>query len=206
MSGDTIHHAFATNRKAVAITFDDGPNPVYTPAILDILRDAGAKATFFMIGSQIDRFPDIARTVHAEGHEIGNHTYTHPYLTRLDEESCRSELLRTHKLIEALAGQPPRSFRPPYFDCDGRVADIAANLGYSVIGAVNGAARDWEQPGVRHIVESSRASVKPGCVLLFHDGFGDRSQTVEAVRQLVTELAAEGYELVTVSELAHPHR
>ncbi|WP_027091921.1 polysaccharide deacetylase family protein [Cohnella thermotolerans] len=169
MSGVAIRHAFATNRKAVAITFDDGPNPVYTPA-------------------------------------IGNHTYTHPYLTRLDEESCRSELLRTHKSIEALAGQPPRSFRPPYFDCDGRVADIAANLGYSVIGAVNGAARDWEQPGVRHIVESSRASVKPGCVLLFHDGFGDRSQTVEAVRQLVTELAAEGYELVTVSELAHPHR
>nr|WP_212960815.1 polysaccharide deacetylase family protein [Cohnella xylanilytica] len=190
-----------TTRKAVAFTFDDGPNPEFTPQILEIFREANGKATFYMIGEQIERFPDTARAVLEQGHEIGNHTYTHPELTKLDEEARRSELLRSERIILETTGVKPATFRPPYFAYDEGVAATVAEFGYPVIGAVNGAARDWEMPGVDHIAETTRETVEPGAILIFHDGFGDRSQTVEAVRRLVRELTSEGYELVAVSEL-----
>ncbi|MBB6730020.1 polysaccharide deacetylase family protein [Cohnella sp. CBP 2801] len=191
-----------TARRAVAFTFDDGPDPLYTPQILEIFREAGGKATFYMIGSQLEKSPETAAAVRAEGHEIGNHTYSHPHLTRLEPGQVRDELLRTHRLIGELTGEEPRTFRPPYLDADKAVAEAAGELGYrQMIGAVNGEARDWDMPGVEHIAAVSRATVKPGCILLFHDGYGDRSQTVEAVRILAKELREQGYELVTVSEL-----
>lgn len=190
-----------TERRAVAFTFDDGPNPVYTPQLFDIFREANAKATFFMIGSQIEANPELARKASELGHEIGNHTYTHPFMTRIGEEECRDELARMHALIESATGQTPRIMRPPYFDWDERTAAISAGFGYAPIGAVNGEAMDWEQPGVDHIANVSRAAIEPGAILIFHDGFGDRSQSVEAVRRLVGELTAQGWELVTVSEL-----
>lgn len=190
-----------TNRKAVAFTFDDGPNPLYTPQILEIFRAAGGHATFFMIGSQIEQSPETVRLVREQGHEIGNHTYTHPNLTELSEDEREQELLRTHRLIETLIGDAPQTCRPPYLASDERVEELADRFGYPLIGAVNGAARDWEQPGVEHILEASRAQAKPGAIFLFHDGFGDRSQTVEAVRLLAGELKEQGFELVTVSEL-----
>ncbi len=195
-----IHHG-STERKAVAFTFDDGPNPVYTPQILDLFRQAGAKATFYMIGSQIESNPKVAKAVHEQGHEIGNHTFTHPHLSELPEKACFDELARTEALIEEAAGTKPQTFRPPYLDCNEQVAGVSAGFGYAIIGAVNSAARDWEQPGVQHIIDKTREAAKPGSIFVFHDGFGDRSQTVEAVRALIAELTAEGYELVTVSEL-----
>ncbi|MBB6676875.1 polysaccharide deacetylase family protein [Cohnella lubricantis] len=190
-----------TNRKQVAFTFDDGPDPIYTPQILDIFREAGGRATFFMVGSQIDKSPEVARRVQEQGHEIGNHTYTHPRLIDLSEADREEELLRTHRSIESLTGAAPRTFRPPYLAYDEQVELAARKLGYAAIGAVNSEARDWDQPGVDHILQATRAEANPGAILLFHDGFGDRSQTVEAVRRLVSELTEQGYSLVTVSEL-----
>ncbi|GAA0136307.1 polysaccharide deacetylase family protein [Paenibacillus sp. YSY-4.3] len=203
MSSTTLVHKFDTGKKVIAFTFDDGPNPMYTPQILDIFREAGAdaKATFFMIGSQIEQYPELARTVHSEGHEIGNHTYTHPYLSKLSAEECADEIIRTERLIQETIGVKPLTFRPPYFDFNEQALKLISSRGYTVAGAVNGEAMDWEQPGVNHIVEKTRESLSPGSVLLFHDGFGDRSQTVEAVRILVAELVAESYRLVTVSDL-----
>lgn len=203
MFGTAIIHKFVTEEKVVAFTFDDGPNPVYTPQILDIFRESGAnaKATFFMIGSQIEQHPELARTVHLQGHEIGNHTYTHPYLSKLGEQECANEVIRTENLILKTIGIKPQAFRPPYFDYNEQAAQFISGRGYTLVGAVNGEAIDWEQPGVRHIVEKTKENLSPGSVLLFHDGFGDRSQTVEAVRILAGELIAEGYRLVTVRDL-----
>ncbi|WHX51601.1 polysaccharide deacetylase family protein [Paenibacillus woosongensis] len=203
MFSTALIHKFDTEEKVVAFTFDDGPNPVYTPQILDIFREAGAKAkaTFFMIGRQIEQHPELARTVHNQGHEIGNHTYTHPYLSKLSAEECAEEIIRTERLIQEIIGVKPLTFRPPYFDYNEQAAGLLGSRGYTLAGAVNGEAMDWEQPGVDHIVEKTRDSLSPGSVLLFHDGFGNRSHTVEAVRILVAELVAEGYRLVTVSEL-----
>ncbi|MDG0791396.1 polysaccharide deacetylase family protein [Cohnella ginsengisoli] len=190
-----------TSAKAIAITFDDGPNPEFTPQMLAIFREEGGRATFYMNGNQIERDPDTARLVHAEGHEIGNHSFTHPNLTELDEAAVRAELVRTGNLIRETVGVEPATFRPPYLATDAKVERIARELGYAVMGGVNGAARDWEMPGADHILEASLAVVEPGSILVFHDGHGDRSQTVEAVRALVRTLIKEGYMFVTASEL-----
>ncbi|WP_410771254.1 polysaccharide deacetylase family protein [Fontibacillus sp. BL9] len=194
-------HEVNIKRKAVAFTFDDGPNPVYTPQVLEIFSEAGAKATFFMIGSQMELHPELVKLAYEQGHEIGNHTFTHPGLPELHKQEIKDELIQTDSLIEKITGTGPKVFRPPYFAYNELVAGIVGEMGYPVIGAVNGEATDWEMPGVEHIVDKSREQVRPGSILIFHDGYDDRSQTVEAVRILVTELTAEGYELVTVSEL-----
>lgn len=197
----SIIHEVHTSTKAIAFTFDDGPDPRYTPQLLDIFREAGGKATFFMIGEQMEKYPDVVNAVHAEEHEIGNHTYSHPKLTQLAEADVYGELSRTELLIEALVGNKPAVFRPPYFDHNKDTAKIVDSFGYSTIGAVNGEARDWDQPGVDHILGATRSQIRSGAVLIFHDGYGDRSQSVEAVRKLVAELSAEGYQFLTVSEL-----
>ncbi|WP_336766014.1 polysaccharide deacetylase family protein [Paenibacillus sp. USHLN196] len=187
--------------KVVAFTFDDGPHPVYTHQVLEIFRRAGGRATFFMIGKEMVAHPEISAKVRREGHEIANHTYTHPDLTKLTLEEAGGELQRAENLVQEVTGQPARCFRPPYFGVNDDILSLAAERGYRTIGAVNGDARDWDNPGVEHILEHTRSVVKPGSVLIFHDGYGDRSQTVEAVRVLVDEMVAEGYRLVTVSEL-----
>jgi peptidoglycan-N-acetylglucosamine deacetylase len=190
-----------TSQRKVAITFDDGPNPVYTPQILDIFSKAKGKATFFMIGEQMTNHPEVVKHVADQGHEIGNHTFTHPKLSQLSVEDCREEIDQTEKLIEEMTGQRPVVFRPPYLDYNQDTVSIVQQKGYSMIGALNLEAQDWEQPGVEHILEKSRDVVKNGGILIFHDGFGDRSQTIEAVRMLVSELTSQDYQLVTVSEL-----
>ncbi len=194
-------HRVPTTARVVAFTFDDGPHPVYTPQLLDIFRQAGGKATFYMIGQQIDANPATAAAVHAGGHELGNHTLTHPKLTQLAPDAVRAELVQTDERIRSITGTPPRTFRPPFLDVNDEILALAAELGYWSIGAVNLETRDWEQPGIDHIVEKTRESVGSGSILVFHDGFGDRSQSVEAVRMLVAELAEQDYRFVTVSEL-----
>jgi len=201
MQASDVVTRIPTNERLVAFTFDDGPNPTYTPQLLDIFRAARGKATFFMIGEQIEAHPDVAAAVHAEGHEIGNHTQTHPHLTKLQPEQARAELALAEERIRGITGQPVRVFRPPYFDIDDSIWAIVREMGYPCVGAVNPETRDWETPGVDHILLHTRNTVTGGSVLLFHDGYGDRSQSIEAVRILVAELAAEGYRFVTVSEL-----
>ena len=190
-----------TSRKAVAITFDDGPNPLYTPQLLEIFSEAVGKATFFMIGDQMKKYPEVVKQVAALGHEIGNHTFTHPKLSLLSTSECLEEIEQNEKLIEELAGRKPIVFRPPYLDYNQDTVSLLELKGYPMIGALNLEAHDWEQPGVMHILEKSREGIKNGSILIFHDGYGDRSQTIEAVRKLVSELTLQGYQLVTVSEL-----
>ncbi|MBV7507783.1 polysaccharide deacetylase family protein [Bacillus sp. sid0103] len=190
-----------TSRKAVAITFDDGPNPTYTPQVLEIFSEAVGKATFFMIGEQMKKYPEVVKQVASLGHEIGNHTFTHPKLSLLSTAECLEEIEQNEKLIEELAGRKPVVFRPPYLDYNQNTVSLIEQKGYPMIGALNLKAQDWEQPGVEHILEKSREGIKNGSILIFHDGYGDRSQTIEAVRKLVSELTSQGYQLVTVSEL-----
>ncbi|CAM3676776.1 polysaccharide deacetylase family protein [Marinicrinis lubricantis] len=198
---DTIIHHVKTSTKAVAFTFDDGPNPVYTPQVLEIFKEVNGKATFFMIGERMLKYPEIVDLVTAAKHEIGNHTNTHPGLSKLDPADVRHEIIETDRIIERMIGKRPVTFRPPYFDYSEEARDVCLQLGYRTIGAVHSDARDWEMPGVDHIVAENRKQIRPGSIFIFHDGFDDRSQTVEAVRILAHELVEQGYELVTVSEL-----
>ncbi|MCT2537666.1 polysaccharide deacetylase family protein [Aquibacillus koreensis] len=190
-----------TDKKEVAITFDDGPNTTYTPQILDIFEAVSGQATFYMIGEQMKKHPEVVKDVLEKGHEIGNHTYSHPFLTKLHKDDAFQEVDMTDKLIEEMTGKKPKTFRPPFFDFNEETASIIDTFGYKTIAAMNVGAQDWEQPGVNQIVSESRKHIKPGSIFIFHDGFEERSQTVEAVRILVSELKEQGYELVTISKL-----
>lgn len=197
-----IIHSVQTLSKAIAITFDDGPDPVYTRQMTDIFKAVSGRATFFAMGSRIEEHPDIVREMHEEGHEFGNHTYSHPNLADIGREEAIRELERTDQLIEQCTGRRPAVFRPPYLSYNEEVLQLAEDRGYRTIGALNVETRDWEQPGVDFIMDKTRSHIKNGSILLFHDGTpNDRSQSVEAVRILVAELDSQGYELVTVSEL-----
>lgn len=201
MTKVSIIHKVPTQEKVVAFTFDDGPHPLYTKQVLDIFHEVHGKATFFMIGQEIDAFEGIAAEVHAAGHEISNHTYSHPDLTKLKLEDAREELQQADERIRRLTGKPVMNFRPPYFAVNEDILSLAEEFGYTPIGTVNGGAKDWEQPGVEYILAHTRPSIENGSILIFHDGYGERSQTIEAVRILVEELAAEGYRFLSVSEL-----
>ncbi|WEG11871.1 polysaccharide deacetylase family protein [Pullulanibacillus sp. KACC 23026] len=190
-----------TDELAVAITFDDGPNPIYTPQVLEIFDEVSGKATFFMIGEQMVKEPELVKTISEKGHEIGNHSYTHANLTEIDEAAIQRELGQNEKLIETLTGRKPAIMRPPYLAFNEIVQSVVHQFDYEAIGALNMEATDWEQPGVDHIYTASRKHVQNGSILIFHDGYGDRSQTIEAVRLLVRDLTKAGYQLVTVSEL-----
>ncbi|MFC5529843.1 polysaccharide deacetylase family protein [Cohnella yongneupensis] len=196
-----IFNEVITERKLIAFTFDDGPRPEWTPLFLDVFRKHDAKATFFVMGSHIEQYPDIAKRIYEEGHELGNHTYSHPSLPELGKEQQIEELERTDRLISEVTGSRPSTFRPPYLAVNDDLLEVSAQFGYSVIHAVNLDSRDWDTVDADHIVTTSRAHVHNGSILIYHDGFGDRSQTLAAISILVPELIAAGYELVTVSEL-----
>ncbi|MRH41920.1 polysaccharide deacetylase family protein [Aquibacillus halophilus] len=201
MNKPNIINDVQTSQKQVALTFDDGPNPLYTSQLLEIFRKVDGKATFFMIGEEMIKHPEVVKAVSENLHEIGNHTYSHPKLTELSSDDCFNELVKTENLIKEMTGKKPTTFRPPYLDYNQDTATVVEEFEYSVIGALNMEAQDWEQPGVEHILSKSLKHVKNGSILIFHDGYGDRSQTIEAVRNLVTEIDNQGYQFVTVSEL-----
>lgn len=188
-----------TARKVIALTFDDGPHPVNTPEILKVLRKFDVKATFYVVGFEVDLFPSILREVVAQGHEIGNHTYTHPHLSDLSPEQQRAEIDLTNQSIEKAANLKPMTFRPPFLEYDDSLLEVSASLGYPVINGYS--SDDWSIPGVDHIVDSILNQIGSGVIILCHDGGGNRSQTVAACEVIIPILLSQGYEFITVSEL-----
>lgn len=201
-------------RRRVALTFDDGPDPRWTPQILDILKRARAPATFFVTGNNVLGQQALLAQILAEGSEIGNHSTTHADLDRLSSDLVKLDLNVTHRLVESYTGRSMRLFRPPYLgDAEPdtlrevRVARIAGEMGYLTVG-LNVDPLDWTFPGADAIVEKAVALVESGGpqratqVILLHDSGGDRTQTIEALPRIISALRARGYEFVTVSRLA----
>lgn len=196
----------------VALTFDDGPDPRWTPKILDILKAKHAPATFFVIGKNMSEHPDLVAREVDEGHVVGNHTWTHPNIAAVPVAETSVELSATQRLFEVVTGRTMRLFRPPYFgDAEPSTPQEVAPLldgqrqGYVTVG-LRIDPDDWKKPDPRHIVDATLArlqdTVRPGQVVLLHDSGGDRSRTVEALPALIDALRAHGYRLVTVSDLA----
>jgi peptidoglycan/xylan/chitin deacetylase (PgdA/CDA1 family) len=184
---------------SVALTFDDGPSASTTP-LLDVLAADDVHATFFMVGANVERHPDLARSVVAAGHVVGNHSYSHKNLDLQLEARVDDELDRTSDAIFKATSVRSSLFRPPFGDEDGLVLHEARRLGYvSVEWSVS--SKDWTRPGVDRIVTNVLAHVHDGAIILMHDGGGDRSETVEAVARLIPELRRRGYALVTVPQL-----
>jgi polysaccharide deacetylase family sporulation protein PdaB len=189
----------------VALTFDDGPNEPYTSQILKILKDNNVKATFFMVGKNVEFFPRSAKAVAEAGHAIGNHSYSHPMMVLETNARVRSEIGRAQKAILKATGRRPVLFRPPYGAHDSLILTQAEKLGYVCI-QWSVSSKDWERPGVNKIVRNVTRRVHNGGIVLMHDGFklrhgADRSQTVAALPEIIRFLREQGYEFVTVPEL-----
>ncbi|GBC92319.1 Poly-beta-1,6-N-acetyl-D-glucosamine synthase [bacterium HR15] len=231
---DVVYHRYPSpylirrwgyHPKVVALTFDDGPDPRYTPQILDILKAQGVKATFFIIGLNGEHYPALVHRLWEEGHEIGNHTFTHPNMELISEWRAELELNATQRLVQSLLGRSAWLFRPPY-DADAepttaaqvRPIVVATKMGYLTIGELIDPA-DWQTEvslpngQVHHrtgweIAQDTLRQLREhkGNVILLHDGGGDRSATVEALRLLIPELKRRGYRFVTIAELMGAHR
>lgn len=191
-----------TDQKLVALTFDDGPNPRFTPQILDVLKQYDAKATFFVLGKRVQMFPTIAIREVNEGHEIANHTFDHHFLRNVDPEKLKSEIMQTQDIIFDVTEQIPRVFRPPGGIYNQTLLDMAKQDKFTVVmWSWYQDTKDWKKPGVDNIVRTVLTNVHNGDIILFHDLEGDCSQTVEALKIVLPELKKQGYQFLTVSDL-----
>jgi cellulose synthase/poly-beta-1,6-N-acetylglucosamine synthase-like glycosyltransferase/peptidoglycan/xylan/chitin deacetylase (PgdA/CDA1 family) len=198
----------------LALTFDDGPDSDWTPKILDILKQKGVPATFFVVGANALSHPALLNRMVADGHEIGNHSYTHPNMATISQRAVQIELNATERLVEAYTGRGMRLFRAPFFgDAEPTTADElgpvydAQQRGYLSVG-LHVDTEDWQRPGVQTILNNAISEVmagnadRSGNIILLHDGGGNRAQTVAALPQLIDTLKAKGYHFVRVSDLA----
>src|SRR3989475_3591328 len=203
----TLYHQGAGGEHQVAITFDDGPDPRWTPKILDILKAANVKATFFLVGVNAEHHPALVRRIVDEGHEIGNHTYYHPNLALCWPEHIRLELNATQLLLETLTGRATTLFRPPYA-ADTEPSQlreliplqIAEDLNYMVV-MESTDPQDSAKPGADTILQRVKQQRHDGSIILLHDAGGDRSQTVEALPRILDWLHTRGDSVVPLSTL-----
>lgn len=199
----------AVTEKVVALTYDDGPNPPHTQALLDTLERHSVKATFFLKGQNVEAFPESVRAVAKAGHEIGNHSYSHRPMFSLSKTEMLEELVRTNRLIENLVGYEPLLFRPPYgIQGPGLKMALDELDMTSILMSTSGL--DWEVTDPKLIASAVVESIEPGSIILLHDGHGDvsdpsaqdsRAASVEATGIIIEALRAQGYRFVTVGEL-----
>jgi peptidoglycan/xylan/chitin deacetylase (PgdA/CDA1 family) len=182
--------------KVVALTIDDGPSPVYTPQILQILRQYGIIASFAMIGQSAAAFPGVARQVAAAGHVIVNHTWNHYNLAYMPAWAVRDEISRATDAIHAVTGEWPSMFRAPYGVWPSAVFSYCAQAGLTPL-AWSVDPRDWSRPGVRAIVRNILSDTRTGSIILEHDGGGNRSETVAALKIWLPRLLDAGYQFTT---------
>ena len=182
----------------VAMTFDDGPHPSHTPRLLDILAERNIKATFYVVGTNAREYPHIIRRMINEGHEIGNHTRTHPDLTRMSDSQVRSELNSCRDAIIEAAGIPPHTMRPPYGAITSRQKSwIYQEWNYpTILWSVD--PRDWQRPGAAVVADRIVAGTQNGAIILAHD---IHSGTIDAMPSALDRLLAKGYKFVTVTQL-----
>ncbi|MEO3807435.1 bifunctional polysaccharide deacetylase/glycosyltransferase family 2 protein [Sphaerisporangium sp. B11E5] len=191
--------------RTVALTFDDGPDPRWTPLLLDVLKRHGAKATFFAVGARIAENPELTRRIVAEGHEIGNHTYAHADLSAVPLWRLRLEASLTQKVLAGATGLHTRLIRPPYSSTpDSVTAPQLAALralggeGYLVV-LTDADTKDWSRPGTERILQAALPRRGRGSVIMMHDSGGDRVQTVAAVDRLLTSLSERKYRVTTLT-------
>lgn len=186
--------------KKIALTFDDGPHPRYTSKILDILDEFGVRATFFFVGENVTYYPDAAREVARRGHEIGNHTFSHPRAVNMGEDELRRELRACEQAIQNATDTSPKLFRPPEGSWNMRVLEIAREQDYSII-LWDVDTLDWAHTPADKITSYVLENTKGGNIILMHDYQAGGCDTMQALRMFIPELLFRGFCFVTVSEL-----
>jgi peptidoglycan-N-acetylglucosamine deacetylase len=186
------------DHRRIALTFDDGPDPDRTPALLDALAELGAPATFFLLGRQVEKHPELAARIAREGHEIGNHTYNHRYLPLIRGKSVERELAYADAAIERATGKRPTLARPPYGGRSPFTVRAFERAGKRVVlWDLN--SFDWKGAPADDVARRVLERARPGSIILMHEAREGGEVTVDAVRMLVPELRARGFELTTVS-------
>ncbi|UOF92845.1 polysaccharide deacetylase family protein [Fodinisporobacter ferrooxydans] len=199
---DEVVSSIHTDKKVIALTFDDGPNPVFTPKILDILKQYNANATFFVLGKRVGMYPKLVIREVNEGHEIANHTFDHQYLKGSALQRAEQEVVQTQEAIYDTIEQVPHIFRPPGGIVNPSVINVAKQQHCQIVlWSWYQDTRDWKKPGVDKIVRTVLSNVHNGDIVLFHDFEGDCSQTVEALKIILPELQKQGYQFLTVTDL-----
>jgi peptidoglycan/xylan/chitin deacetylase (PgdA/CDA1 family) len=207
----------STAQKVVALTFDDGPNPDYTPHILDVLEKHGAKATFFVLGQNAHSHPELVQEIIRRGHVVGNHTFSHPRLSELHPLAVAQELYRCNRVIREAAGVSPVLMRPPQGAQRLSSYGITRLMGYKTV-HWSASGDDWQGDSAEVVAGRILRKIKPGGIILLHDGMQpmngklgwqsgerekiyDRRPTIEALEIILKQLGGEGYRFVTVTEL-----
>ncbi len=192
------YNSVHTDQMVLAMTFDDGPHPVNTPKLLDLMKARNIKGTFFLVGERVKMHPEIVRRILAEGHEIANHTWTHPNLQKISDAQLRSEFQRTADAIWDAAQYRPHLMRPPFGSTNKRIEDLIYNeFGYSSI-TWSVDPNDWKRPGVQVVANRLIAGAHKGAIMLSHD---IHAPTIEAMPQVFDTLLGKGYKFLTVSQL-----
>ena len=202
--GETIYFV-PVREKVIALTFDDGPNDPYTGLILDALKRQQVKATFFLIGANVERYPETARRIKAEGHFVGNHTYRHSRFDQSDAPAIAKDIADGRRAIETVTGVTPTWFRPPYGINGPGMEEVCRAQGMAIAGW-SADANDWNPHPVEELVDRIVSQATPGDIILMHDGWetnhgADRRNTAAAVPLILEKLKAQGFRFVTVPDL-----
>jgi peptidoglycan/xylan/chitin deacetylase (PgdA/CDA1 family) len=184
--------------KAVALTFDDGPHQMLTPKLLDILKEKNAKATFYVMGIKTQLHPDIVSRAHKEGHEVANHVWDHPVLSKLKYEEVQSQLSKTTLEIEKAMGDVPKTMRPPYGNTNPRLNNYITQASNLTVVIWSLDTLDWKRPAPEEITKKVAETIKAGDIILCHD---IHPSTIAAMPGLIDAVRAKGFELLTVSQL-----
>ncbi|WP_078808790.1 polysaccharide deacetylase family protein [Selenihalanaerobacter shriftii] len=188
-----------TRKKKVAITLDGMWGAKYTPRLLEIFKENDIQITFFFGGNWLEDYPDMAKKIVDNGHEIGNHTYSHPHLNSLTKEEIEEELVRNQQLIKNLVGEQPKLFRPPFGEYSNKVINVAKDLNFQTIQwSID--SLDWKEPGADVITDRISKKIGPGDIILMHN---NGLHTADALEVLLPKLKAKGYEVVKLSELVY---
>ncbi len=198
--GQELYRKSNIQKHQLALTFDDGPSRQHTEEILSILEEYKIKATFFVIGENAKSDPERIRMIYDAGHELGNHTFTHAYISKISKEALREEIKKTEEVLKEITGERPYVFRPPGGYYDASSLAVLNEMGYkSVLWSLD--TRDWSMPTSDKIVSKIQESASCGDIILFHDLNDKRLPTPQALKQILPYLIENGFEFVTVSEM-----
>lgn len=199
-----VYRSVSTEKKQIALTFDDGPHPTLTPRILKILDQYGIHATFFMVGENVINYPEAARAVIGAGHEVGNHTFSHPHIADLNEKAIFDEIGKCEDALEELCEYRPHLLRTPQGALTPSLERCLSDDDYIlVLWSLD--TRDWDNKSTACIVRTVLDNVQPGDIILMHDFIGHNSKTPEALEKMIPVLLSQGYEFVTASALLGMH-
>lgn len=198
--GENVYRCHGNSSMKIALTFDDGPHPKYTPEILDILKKYDVKATFFLIGENVELYPDLVKRILCEGHEIGNHTFTHQKISEYTEHQLSAEMEHCESVIYETVEYQTKLFRPPGGKLDNKVRRLAEAFDYKVI-LWNIDTRDWAHESAEAIKKNVVENIEAGSIILMHDYISSPSPTPSALELFLPRLLEEGYSFSVVSEL-----